>query len=120
MKRGRIEVIQDCCQGAETEANEICLQHITQGYLQGKDDSTQSRAEHHLNRPPALSRQHIQITGEGDARQEIGEEDIDSTRHHELVKHRPVRDIADSETVEVLTEKAKRLEGVGESHWMRG
>ena len=58
--------------------------------LHTKNHTTQTRAKYHLNGSPALSCQLIQVAGEGDARQQIGEENIHRARKNELIESRPI------------------------------
>ena len=81
--------------------------------LQRKDNTTQPRAENHLNRSPLLPRQYIQVTRESDARQQVGEEHIDSACEYQLIKDLPVRDVTAREIVEILTEETKGSDCVG-------
>ena len=85
-------------------------------YIQSKHHPTQPRTKHHLNRPPLLPRQHIQITRKRDPRQQIREKHIDRTGKDELVENLPVRYIALGKVFDVLTQEAEGMEGVGEFH----
>ena len=58
--------------------------------LQCEDDTAQARAKYNLNCAPRSTRQRIQVAGESDARQDVGEEDVYSAGDDLLVEQCPI------------------------------
>lgn len=67
----------------------------------GKDDAAEAGAQDHLDGAPHLARQNVQVAGEGDAGQQVGE-DVDGTRHDLLVEDGPVGRPAPQQVAQVL------------------
>lgn len=57
---------------------------------QGKYDTTEAGAEDNLDGTPRPSGEDIQVTGKGDARKNVGEENIDGACQDKLVERRPI------------------------------
>lgn len=81
---------------------------------QGEDYTTKARAEDDLNRPIIFPCQLVQIAGECDARQQIGEEHKDGTRKDELIEEGPVGHVAATKVANILL---KQPEGTQRAFW---
>ena len=83
---------------------------------QAEDYSTEAGTEHYLDRSPRLPRQNIQVTCESYARQQIREEYVNGRCYNKLVKDSPVRHIASTKVIKVLTKEAERPDRLGSMH----
>ena len=77
--------------------------------IRREDDPTEPRTQHYLDRTPVLARDFVEVSGEGDARQEIGEEDVNGARHDELVEDGPVGPVSASKAARILSDQPKGL-----------
>ena len=83
---------------------------------QAEYDAAKPSTEDHFDRSPRLACQHIQITREGDTRQQIGKEDINSRCYHELVEYSPIGGISNPKIVPILAEKAEGTKILRKGH----
>ncbi len=63
-----------------------------------------------------LPGEHIEITREGNAGQQVGEKDIDSTRYDELIENGPVRDVTLTKMFDILLQQPPGSKTVRETH----
>lgn len=70
--------------------------------LQGEYDSTKSRTKYNFDSSPAFPGQYVQVTSEGDSRQEVREEDINGACKNQLIEDSPVRCIPTAEIHDIL------------------
>ena len=83
---------------------------------QAEYDPAEPSTEDHFDRSPRLPCQHIEITREGDTRQQVSKKDIDSRCYHELIEYSPVRDISNPKIVQILAEKAEGMKTLRKAH----
>jgi hypothetical protein len=69
---------------------------------QCKYDATQAGAENDFNRTPAFPGSYIQVTGERDSGQQVGEKDVDRTGDNQLIKDLPVGGVPKAEIPDIL------------------
>ena len=63
-----------------------------------------------------LAREYVEITGERDAGQQVGEEDIDGAGHNELIEGGPVGEVTMTEVLEILLQQPAGLETRRDPH----
>ena len=83
---------------------------------QAEYDPAEPSTEDDFDGSPRLPCQDIQITREGDTRQQIREKDINSRCYHELVDYSPVGGISNAKIVPILAKKAKGTKSLRKGH----
>ena len=83
---------------------------------QAENDPAKPSTEDHFDRSPRLPCQHIQITREGNTRQQISKKDINSRCYYELIEYSPVGGISNPKIVPILVEKTEGTKTLRKAH----